>query len=64
MDLDFETVKTLVRTTFEQIASWNQDIPGAKKEECGNYTYMDLDLAKQAAYDYIHSPWQYEYHLL
>lgn len=63
-DLDFETVKTLVRTTFEQIASWDQDIPGAKKEECGNYTYMDLDKAKQSASFFIHSQWEHKYHYL
>lgn len=63
-DLDFETVKTLVRTTFEQIASWDQDIPGAKKEECGNYTYMDLTKAKQAALFFINSSWEHEYHYL
>ena len=63
-DLDFETVKTLVKTTFEQIASWDQDIPGAKKEECGNYTYMDLTKAKQAALFFINSSWEHEYHYL
>ena len=63
-DLDFETVKTLVKTTFEQIASWDQDIPGAKKEECENYTYMDLTKAKHAALFFINSSWEHEYHYL
>ncbi|MBM6840856.1 S-ribosylhomocysteine lyase [[Clostridium] spiroforme] len=63
-DLKQEEVIAMVKEVFEKIASWHEEIPGARKEECGNYTYMDLDLAKQAAYDYIHSPWQYEYHLL
>ena len=63
-DLSFDTVKTLVRDTVETIANWNQDIPGAKKEECGNYTYMDLDKAKQSASFFIHSQWEHEYHYL
>ncbi|UTY39630.1 S-ribosylhomocysteine lyase [Allocoprobacillus halotolerans] len=63
-DLDFETVKNLVKEIFEAIASWNQDIPGAKKEECGNYTYMDLEKAKQSASFFINSSWEHSYHYL
>lgn len=63
-DLDFEIVKSLVKETFEKIANWDQDIPGAKKEECGNYTYMNLDKAKESASFFIHSPWEHEYHYL
>lgn len=63
-DLDFETIKTLVKDVFTEIMSWNQDIPGAKKEECGNYTFMDLTKAKEASKFYIESTWEYEYHYL
>ena len=63
-DLDFDTVIELVKETFIQIANWDQEIPGAKKEECGNYTYMDLDKAKQSASFFIHSQWEHEYHYL
>ncbi len=63
-DLDFDTVKGIVREMYEQIAKWNDEIPGAKAEECGNYTYMNLDKAKQAARFYLDSSWEYEYHLL
>lgn len=63
-DLDFDTVKEIVRKMFEQISLWNDDIPGAKIEECGNYTYMDLNKAKQASKFYLESSWEYEYHLL
>lgn len=59
-----DEIVLLVKDIFEQIASWQGEIPGAKKEECGNYTYMDLDLAKKAALYYLQCPWQYEYHLL
>lgn len=63
-DLSIDIVIDLVKDTFEKIASWQGDIPGAKIEECGNYTYMDLDKAKAAAKYYISSPWQHQYHLL
>ena len=60
--LDFETIKTIVKDVFEHIASWEEEIPGAKKEECGNYTYMDLIKAKEAAQFFIKEPWDHEYH--
>lgn len=63
-DLDFELVKTLVRDVFEKIVDWNQEIPGAKKEECGNYTYMDLKKAKEFSQFFLSSLWEYEYHYL
>jgi S-ribosylhomocysteine lyase len=63
-DLDFETVKVLVKDIFTKIASWNQDIPGAKKEECGNYSYMDLEKAKASSLFFIENPWEHEYHYL
>ena len=63
-DLDLEVIKEVVKDVYSQIASWNQEIPGAKEEECGNYTYMDLDKAKQSASFFIHSQWEHEYHYL
>lgn len=63
-NLDFDTIKIIVRDVFKQISTWNQDIPGAKEEECGNYSYMDLEKAKQAAQFYIDHPWEHEYHYL
>jgi len=63
-DLSFETVKQIVKDIFTKIANWNQEIPGAKKEECGNYTYMDLEKAKQASLFFINANWEHEYHFL
>ena len=63
-DLDLEVVKNIVKDVYEKIASWDQEIPGAKMEECGNYTYMDLQGARQAAQYFISSPWEHQYHLL
>lgn len=63
-DLDFDTVKALVKETFIEISNWDKDIPGAKEEECGNYTYMDLDKAKEASAYFVNSQWEHEYHYL
>lgn len=62
--LDFETVKVLVREVYTEISRWNDKIPGAKPEECGNYTYMNLEKAKRAARFFIDNKWEHEYHLL
>ena len=63
-NLDFDIVKNLVKEVFESITTWDQPIPGAKKEECGNYTYMDLIKAKESSKFFLNSPWEFEYHYL
>lgn len=63
-DLDLKTIHHLVKDVFQQIATWQQAIPGAKKEECGNYIYMDLAKAKASAEFFINHPWEHEYHYL
>ena len=62
--LTFDEIKALVKEIFTEISLWNADIPGAKPEECGNYTYMDIEKAKASAKFFIESPWEHEYHLL
>lgn len=63
-DLSFETVIDVIKEMFKEIACWDKEIPGAKKEECGNYTYMDLEKAKESSQFFIDSNWEHEYHLL
>ena len=63
-DLSFETVIDVIKEVFQEIACWDKEIPGAKKEECGNYTYMDLEKAKESSQFFIDSNWEHEYHLL
>ena len=63
-DLDLEVIKEVIKDVYTQIASWDQEIPGAKEEECGNYTFMDLEAAKKAADYFVNSKWEHEYHLL
>lgn len=59
-DLDLEVIKEVVKDVYSQIASWDQEIPEAKEEECGNYTFMDLEAADY----FVNSKWEHEYHLL
>ena len=63
-DLDFETVKILVKETFLEISNWDKYIPGAKEEECGNYSYMDLTKAKESSLFFVNSEWEHTYHFL
>ena len=48
-----KNVIELVRKSFEFIADFTGEIPGSKKEECGNYKEHDLDGAKEVAKDMI-----------
>lgn len=48
-----KNVIELVRKSFEFIAEFTGEIPGSKKEECGNYKEHDLDGAKEVAKDMI-----------
>lgn len=63
-NLDFNIVKELVLETFRTISNWNQEIPGAKIEECGNYSYMNLDSAKKASKYFLEAKLEHEYHYL
>lgn len=48
-ELTSEDVLPLMRETFAFIRDFNGDIPGATPKDCGNYSYMDLSAAKDAA---------------
>lgn len=43
----------LIRETFEFIAGYDGEIPGATPLDCGNYSYMDLESARIEARRYI-----------
>lgn len=43
----------LIRETFEYIAGYDGEIPGATPRDCGNYSYMDLENARIEARCYI-----------
>ncbi len=42
----------LLKLAFEFIADFSGEIPGSKREECGNYLEHDLDAAKSDARNY------------
>lgn len=63
-EISHDEAITLVKDVFTQIANWQGEIPGAKAEECGNYTFMDLKKAKEAAKYFVDSDWEREYHFL
>lgn len=46
-------VLPLLKDTFAFIADFTGDIPGATARDCGNYTYMDLQAAREAAATFL-----------
>lgn len=44
---------TLIRETMEFVAQFDGEIPGASPRDCGNYSFMDLQGAREAARRYI-----------
>ena len=52
-DLESKDVLPLIRETFEFIAGFEGEIPGATPKDCGNYTFNDLPGARQAAEKYL-----------
>ncbi|MBO6048089.1 MAG: S-ribosylhomocysteine lyase [Erysipelotrichaceae bacterium] len=63
-NLSEEQVIPMVKDVMRQISQWSQTIPGAKAEECGNYTYMNLEGAKSAARHFIEADLEFKYHYL
>lgn len=50
---ELEWVKKLMIDVFSFISEFEGDIPGASPEECGNYSDMDLNAAKERAKNYL-----------
>lgn len=48
-DIEAKQVIKLVQESFKFISDFEGEIPGSKKEECGNYLDHDLPLAKKEA---------------
>jgi S-ribosylhomocysteine lyase len=53
-DLSHETVIRLVQETFAFIQKFQGEIPGSRKEECGNYLDHDLEAAKKDTIEFFH----------
>ena len=43
----------LLRETFQYIAEFEGEVPGATARDCGNYTFMNLDDARRQAKRYL-----------
>ena len=52
-DLTSENIAPLVRETFQFIANYEGEIPGATARDCGNYLLQDLPIAKWEAQKYL-----------
>lgn len=52
-DLSSEEVLPLVRETFEFIAQYEGEVPGASPHDCGNYLLMNLPMARWEARKYL-----------
>ena len=48
--LSHEKIFFLLKDAFNTVVYWNESIPGASAEECGNYLDMDLLDARQYGY--------------
>jgi len=48
-NLESEDIVELMKRTFEFIASFNSEIPGAAPRDCGNYLLHDLPMARWEA---------------
>lgn len=46
-NMSYEDSIDLVKESFDFISNFEGEIPGSKKEECGNYLDHDLDMAKK-----------------
>jgi S-ribosylhomocysteine lyase len=50
---DSADIVPLMRETFEFIANFQGEVPGATPRDCGNYSYMDLPNARREAQRYL-----------
>ena len=61
---DKETLGVVI-STLKKILSHEGDVPGAKREECGNYKNLDLASAKEEARKYLtvleSKDWNFKY---
>lgn len=52
-DLASTDILPLMRETFEFIANFDGEIPGATPRDCGNYTYNNLEEARKVARHFL-----------
>lgn len=52
-DYESSDIISLLKETFQFIAEFEGEVPGASPKDCGNYLLMNLPEAKMAARDYL-----------
>lgn len=52
-DLESKEIVELMKRTFQFIANYDGDIPGAAPKDCGNYLLQDLPMARYEAKKYL-----------
>jgi S-ribosylhomocysteine lyase len=52
-DLESKDIVDLMRRTFDFVAHFEGDIPGAAPRDCGNYLLHDLPMARWEARKYL-----------
>ncbi len=52
-DLQSKDIVELMRRTFQFIATFEGDVPGATARDCGNYLLMNLPMARLEAKKYL-----------
>lgn len=52
-DLESKDIVPLMIETFEFIANYEGEVPGATPRDCGNYTFMNLVSAREEAQKYL-----------
>lgn len=52
-ELDSREVVGLLRDTMSFVADFEGEVPGASPKDCGNWSFMDLEAAREAARTYL-----------
>lgn len=52
-ELDSADIVDLIRETMEFVAGFDGEVPGATPKDCGNWSFMDLDAARNVARRYL-----------
>lgn len=52
-ELDSREVVGLLRDTMSFVADFEDEVPGASPKDCGNWSFMDLEAAREAARTYL-----------
>jgi len=52
-DLEPADVLPLMQDTMKFVAEFEGEVPGATPKDCGNYSFMDLQAAREAARRYL-----------